>query len=231
MNLSFISDRVSIVRRGFTFVEAVIVLVLSTIVFYGVQAIFSHGIRTSMKGVDFLESTRAANALLRNLQQDLRESLIVQTPGGRRVVPSTVTGKFDPEAINGGPLGSEVKFGLIGATVTYKLMPSQTNSIISTGDQGYIVREEEVTGQPKKVREFGVPRVKKFEVVQLFRDQRVTQSSPPYSQGQLYVRFVIGSDDPRFPASTIQFGTLLSTSQLASTTWWNYMFPLPQSGG
>lgn len=83
----------NISNRGFTFVEAIMVTVIAVVVMLAVQNIFSHAVKSSLKGQDNLDSIRAASRILSELRKDLLEFKTIATEVGTVEIPSGVDEK------------------------------------------------------------------------------------------------------------------------------------------
>ncbi len=194
-------------RRGFTFVEAIMVTVIAVVVMLAVQNIFSHAVKSSLKGQDNLDSIRAASRILSELRKDLLEFKTIATEVGTVEIPVGV------DAIGAGVIYSSILF-------IEKKEETVTYSINEVGDKMFVEKVTQRIGASPKKESFGVPRMKAFEVVYV----KIENSSPAGSEfnGQLIVKLVVQSDDPRFPSKKIAVSSAFFPEKLQDSDW-NYL--------
>lgn len=201
--------------KGFTMAETLVVVLVGSLILIGFQNFFSQGVRSSLKGQDQLESIRAASQLFANLRKDLMACQSVQTDIPPVMLTSLSTALPSPLTF-----GDKVSFVQRNATTTYSM-------VTQPGGRGYISRQVFESGVLKETRSFAVPRMKRFETMQIYKDQQVAAGNPVFRQGQLLVRIAVESGDKRFPSGTVHLSSFFITSQLSATDWWNYYYPGP----
>lgn len=194
---------------GFSVVEITIVTILSAMIIVLIQSFFSHGVKTTLKGQDTLESTRAASLLFSQMRKDLMACQSVQTGAA-----SITMGMNAVDLPGGFPVSDTITFCNRNATTTY--------SLVVTPKGKYVLRTFTPSVGSTETRQFGVPRMKRFETTQIWKYNRIlsTISKP----GQVLVNVVIDSDDPRIPTKELKLSSIFVSQQLYSTNW-NYFFP------
>lgn len=197
--------------RGFTYVEALVVVLLCSLILGAAHAMFSQGVRSSVKGMDLLESIRAANEIFSNIRKDLRGSVQVNTSAPKITIPTGAAAFPDLTAA----MSDTLVFVQPVATVTYRL--------ISGAGGKYVEREENAAGTISK-RNFAVPRIRSFEAAKIGQMQRVAAGYDVFVQDQLFVRISVESSDPRFPGGKVDLSSFFVTGQLMQTAWWNYFY-------
>ncbi len=197
--------------RGFTYVEALVVMLLCSLILGAAHMIFSQGVRSSVKGMDLLESIRAANEIFSNIRKDLRGSVQVDASSPKITIPAGAAAFPDLTSA----MSDALIFVQPVATVTYRLLSG------AGGD--YVEREENAGGTVSK-RNFAVPRIRSFEAAKIGQMQRVAAGYDVFVQDQLFVRISVESSDPRFPGGKVDLSTFFVTGQLMQTAWWNYFY-------
>lgn len=195
-------------KKGFTFVEALIVTVIACGLMIVVQSIFSHTVRMTMKSQDNLDSIRAASQIFSSLRRDMLQFVSLSTAGARTTVP----------------LG-EVE---VPDTATYSEIlvlrrPTEriTYSLVDTGGKKYVERVLQSASLPAPQRKlFGVPRMKDFGVVYVIMPNQI--NSLVKNVGQLVVKIAIDSEDARFPSKEVKLTSTFFSDRLADSDW-NYL--------
>jgi len=201
-------------HRGFTMVELVVVVMIFSLIMLGIQSFFSAGIRSSLKGYDQLESIRAAGEIIRQMQKDIFACQSIDTEGIGLLMNESSKGEMPLETLLGKPLPKKITFSLRNATASY--------SFEQKGGRGFLERKFEETGKQLVTQRYAILRMKNFEVLQIFKDQQIAAGNMVFRQGQLFVRIVVESDDPKIPQGSVQLSTFFITSQFSQTNWWNY---------
>lgn len=192
--------------RGFSLVEIVIVAALASLMFFVVQAFFSHGVRSTVKGTDTLESIRAASSLFSSIKSDLGACFAVDTQG-----PTCSLTTADTTLPAAGVTFSNVLvFSQTGATVTYRL-----EAVGTSGSQ--VRRTEENLTLGTTTKTFGVPRMESFQA--LFIKKMHEIGSDQFELPQVLVRVVVKSTDPRFPSKEVALMSVFCSSQLSGSNW------------
>ena len=193
-------------KKAFTLVESVIVALLASLVMYAMQALFTHSVRSALKGEDSLDSIRAASKLFSSLQTDFMQLTNVSTQGaicsipiGTTSIPTTAT------------FSSILEIGNRVATVTYNII---------TNSGGKHIERIEQSGGVSKTKKFGIPRIKKFEVLIVQVNNKLGGSSKTNSQ--ILVNVVVKSQNKNFPSSEIKLSSFFFPDRL-TTTDWNYI--------
>ncbi|MBF0500946.1 MAG: prepilin-type N-terminal cleavage/methylation domain-containing protein [Candidatus Riflebacteria bacterium] len=202
-------------HQGFTLLETMVVVLVGSLILITFQTFFSQGVRSSMKGQDQLESIRAASQLFNQLRKDLMACQSVSTDIAPIILSVNDTSISTPITF-----GNKVLFTQRNATTTYSM-------VTLPDSRSYISRQFYAAGVLKESRQFAVPRMEKFETVQIFKDQQVIAGDPVFRQGQLLIRIAVKSNDKRFPGGTVHLSSFFITSQLSATDWWNYYYPGP----
>ena len=197
-------------RNGFSMVEAIIVTVLGAMMFFVVQAFFSHGVRSTVKGSDTLESIRAASSLFSSLKTDLGACFAVDTAGAYSSM-----GVADTDLPITATFSQELVFSMTGATATYRLEADPAGGF-------FVKRTEETLTSGTTTKSFGVLRMKRFEV--LFLNKMNKLGFLTFSLPQIVVQVVVDSSDPRFPAREVKLTSVFCSSQLSSSNWNPVMF-------
>lgn len=194
-------------RSGFTFVEAMIVTVIAVVVMMAIQSLFSHAVRSSLKGQDSLDTMRAASRIFSELRKDLLEFKSISTAVDS-VLISSDEDKIFPEAEYSTILQIERK----EETIVY--------SLCEVGGKKYVERASQKIGAPVRKVSFGVPRMKAFEVIYV-KVENLSAAGGELT-GQLNVNLVIQSDDPRFPSRKLSVSSAYFPEKLQETDW-NYL--------
>ncbi|MBF0409990.1 MAG: hypothetical protein HQM10_21785 [Candidatus Riflebacteria bacterium] len=201
--------------KGFTMVEALMVVLVGSFMMLTANFMLSQGVRTSLKGQDQLETIRAASSVFSQLRKDLLACDSVNTDNVHKVVTESDT-LLDLAA----PLPEKISFFIRNATTTYSLK-------IHPKGKSLVRHAYNALGVTERVDEFAIPRMKNFEAIKILKVQRVKTASPKFVQGQLFIRIAVESSDPNIGTSTIKLSSFFVTSQLSSTQWWNYHYPPP----
>ncbi len=196
-------------RRGFTLVELSIVAGLGVLLLLFVHQFFSSGVKNTLKGQDTLESIRAASLLFAHIRKDLLACQSVHT--GAASVTMGVAALDLPTSV---PPSDTLTFCARNATTTY--------SLVSTPQGKYVLRTFTPTVGSTETKTFGVPRMERFEVLQVWKNHRIL--STRIKPGQVLVHVVIDSNDPRIPTKEIRLSSVFISQQL-TTSDWNYFFP------
>lgn len=193
-------------NKGFTLVESVIVALLASLIMYAIQALFTHSVRSALKGEDSLDSMRAASKLFSSLQTDFLQLTNISTQGaicsipiGTNSIPTTAT------------YSSILEIGNRVATVTYNIV---------TDSSGKHIERVEQKGGTSKTRKFGIPRIKKFEVLIVQVNNKLGGADKINSQ--VLVNVVVKSQNKNFPSSEIKLSSFFFPDRL-TTTDWNYI--------
>ncbi|OQA06510.1 MAG: hypothetical protein BWY66_01823 [bacterium ADurb.Bin374] len=197
--------------RGFTYVETLVVVLLCSLILGAAHMLFSQGVRSSVKGMDLLESIRAANEVFSNIRKDLRGSVQVNAASPKITIPTGAA--VFPDLTSA--MSDTLIFVQPVATVTYRLL---------SGAGGHYIEREENTGGAVSKRNFAVPRIKSFEAAKIGQMQRVAAGYDVFVQDQLLVRISVESSDPRFPGGKVDLSSFFVTGQLMQTAWWNYFY-------
>lgn len=195
---------------AFTYVEALVVVLVGSMMFIAFDTLVSSGVRNSMKGMDIVDSIRAANQLFAQIRRDLRSSKTVNTSGTPLKLPVGTSALPDLST----NFGSDLEFASQNATISYNLR---------TLPQGpsYVTRQVLTEGTVTSTRDFAVPRIKLFRVAKISQDQRVKSGYQIFGQDQLYVQVELESNDPKFPKGRIALSSFFVTGQMTETGWWN----------
>ena len=192
-------------RAGFTLVEVIMVVVLGVLMMSTVQMFFARSVRNTMKGQDALESIRAASTLFSSMRNDLVKSHTIDT-----FVASVTMALADEDIPAAAGSSGKVLFGTRAASITYELKGP-------AGDK-YIEKKTE-TSTSTKFRKFGVPRMIKFEVLCVNKENII--GGVQFMQGHIVVHVVVQSDEKGFPSKEVELTTVFVPSQLSATNW-NY---------
>jgi len=203
---------VGVSSRGFTFVEMLVAVLLCGLVLGSAHSIFSQGVRSSVKGMDLLESIRAANEVFSQIRKDLRASIKADTSSPKLVIPMGELNFPDLTPV----LSDTLVFQQTSGTATY--------SLVSGSDGQFIRREEVIGGAVTSVRKFAVPRIKSFKTTKIGQKQRVAEGYDVFIQDQLFVQISVESNDPRFPGEKVDLSNFFVTGQLVQTAWWNNFY-------
>ncbi len=196
------------IRSGFTFVEAIVVTVIACSLMLVIQAIFSHTVRTAMKGQDNLDSIRAASQIFSSLRNDLLQFTSLSTAGARSAINLS-----DTEIPATATYSSILTLRRANERITY--------SLVDDGGKKYVQRVLQSTALPApQKRRFGVPRMKDFGVVYLRLTNRINLMNR--NSGQLLVRISVDSEDERFPSKEVNLVSTFFSERLVDTDW-NYM--------
>jgi type II secretory pathway pseudopilin PulG len=194
-------------RKAFTLVEAMMVTVIAVFVMMSMQGLFSHAVRSSLKGQDNLETMRAASRIFSELRKDLLEFKSLATAVDSVEIP-----------VDKWSIGDDIEFSTI-------LQIERKNEVIvyslcEENGRKYVERASQEPGSPVKRVSFGVPRMKSFEVVYLKIENNSLAGTE--KSGQIVVNLVIQSDDPRFPTQKLSVSSSYFPEKLQETDW-NYL--------
>jgi len=203
-------------RRGFSFVEIMIVTILSAMIIIFVQSFFSQGVKNTLKGTDTLESIRAASLLFSQIRKDLMACQSIQTGAA-----SLTMGVNAVDLPPGFPVSDTITFCARNATTTYTLVTAPRGK--------YILRVFTPTVGSTETKQFGVPRIKRFEATQIWKRYRIQIfplpiKSPTLKQGQVLVNVIVDSDDRRIVTKELQLSSIFVSQQMYPSNW-NYFFP------
>ncbi len=194
-------------RNGLTFVEAIIVTLISCGLMIVVHTVFSHTVRVTMKGQDNLDSIRAASQIFSTLRRDMLNFVTLSTAGARIDLPA---GQYE-----------------IPDTATYsKILTLKkhteriTWSLVDDGGKCYVERVLQVAGSPPEKRKFGVPRMKDFGVLYARVPNQI--NSMVKNAGQLIVKISIDSEDERFASKEVNLTSVFFSDRLTDSDW-NYL--------
>ncbi len=190
------------VRAAFTFVEAIIAVLVSCAVMLAVHLIFSHTVRVTMKVQDNLESTRAVSQIFSSLRNDLRD-FVSLSPGGAKIS----LGFGEVEVPETAEFSQTLKIRKQTERIIYRL--------IESGGKRYV--ERSVDGQDGQRRLFGVPRMKDFGVLYVKSQNRFDALLK--NVGQLIVRVTVDSEDQRFASKEVRITSVFFSDRLADDDW------------
>lgn len=192
-------------------IEILVVLVISTMVLFSMQAVFRSGVRSTVKGQDTLESIRAASVLFAQLRKDLLACKNINT-GAASLTLGIGVGL--PVTL---PVSDTIVFSHRNATMTYRFT--------LVDGRGFVQREEVRPSLAPEVRSYAVPRMKKFEALQLWKKHKAVVSSLSHMvSNQVLIRIEIDSQDPRFPSKSVHLSSFFTSNQKTSSDWWNYFY-------
>mgnify|MGYP001575093991 FL=1 len=201
-------------KRGFTLVEILVVLAISLMLLSAMQMLFSQGVRSTVKGQDTIDSIRAAGLLFSQLRKDLLACKFIDT--GTASVTVMVGAALPSPLV----YASQIIFSTRTATTTYRMVVS--------GGKGYVEREVKAPGKAPEVKPFAVPRMQKFQAVQIWTNHKTHSASlSKIVSNQILIRIEIDSMDPRFPSKTVHLDSFFTSNQKTSSDWWNYYYPNP----
>lgn len=196
--------------RGFTFVEALVVVVVGAMLLGIMYQIFSRSTRETLKGQDDLDTIREGSQLLGELKKDLLACHDLQ-------VQPTASFTLNPQdfQIPELPAGSDrILLFSPTATITYSLEGM-------AGGEHMVKRTEEVltaNGPITKSHTFGEKRVLDFRIGYVWKKQQI-QPGHSVSHGQAVVKLELDSKDERFPSRKLSWSTFLITPRMSSTQW------------
>ena len=193
-------------RRGFTLLEALIVVVIGSLLLTAFQTMSSQSVRSSVKGMDLVESIRLANEVFAQIRKDLRGSTRIITNAPDLVVPIGAT-TIDESAIR---YVHSFQFSQGPATISYSLVPGASGT-------GYVHRELLKDGVTES-KKFAVPKIKLFQVARIRQEQRIGKDPgfPVFFQDQFLVQIEVGAGDPRFPT---RLSSVFVSGQMEETGW------------
>jgi hypothetical protein len=204
--------------RGFTMVEALVMVVVGATLLIVMQTFFSRAVRTTMKGTDSLETIRAASVLMSQFGKDVAAAglVICSGPGpGPQVLSIPIGGTFSPTAV---ALCNTIEMAATIGTITYSFTPADL----------FVTRRVSSTTAPLQEKRFALPRLKEFGVARIQKEFSPFTTGPafPIPQGQILLRIKVSSDDPRFPAHELSVSSFFISSQMQATDW-NYYYNIP----
>ena len=198
-------------RRGFTLVETMFVVVIGSLLLTAFQTMSSQGVRSSVKGMDLVESIRSANEVFAQIRKDLRGSTRIITGMPDLVVPVGAS-VIDESGIR---YATSFQFAQGMATITYSLVPGASGT-------GYIHREFLKGGTTEK-KNFAVPKIRLFRVARIRQQQRIGKPEtgagggfPIFLQDQFLVQVEVETSDPRFPT---RLSSVFVSGQMEETGW------------
>lgn len=194
-------------NRAFTFVEALVVSVVAVVVMLSVQNLFSHAVRSSIKGQDNLDTMRAASRIFSELRKDLLEFRTIATS-----VDSVLIELSEDQLDSSYEYSSILQIERKEETIVY--------SLVDVDGRKFVERVSQKIGSKLSRSSFGVPRMKAFEV--LYVKVENDSAAGAEKSGQLLVNLVIQSDDPRFPSKKLSVSSSFFPEKLQETDW-NYL--------
>jgi len=197
-------------ERGFTLVEALVAVLVASMVILAVQTFFSHGVKTSIKGQDNLETIRAAAQIFHELRKDMLSCNKITVDDDASCTLNVGATSIPPMS----PNGTWIAFSVPGATITYSLQ-------LRADGKAFLEREFKA-GTNVTTSEFAVPRMIAFKVQLIWKIQQIFPGGP-FKQGQVLVTIELDSQDKRFPSKSLKLCSFFSTSQLSSSNW-NYFY-------
>ena len=193
--------------KGFTFVEAVIVTTIAVFIMLAVQQLFSHAVRSSLKGQDNLETMRAAGRIFSELRKDLLEFKTISTASASYHV------NLDQTTLTDNIQGSDIiQIERKNEVIIYSLYEEKGKK--------YIERASKKIGEQVRKKRFGVPRMQSFDIVYLKVDNKSGKGLE--KSGQIIVNLVIQSENKTFASKKLKVSTSYFPEKLQETDW-NYL--------
>ncbi|MBI3038208.1 hypothetical protein HYY75_04025 [bacterium] len=124
---------------GFSLVEAVVMIVVFSIIFMTFQAFFSHGVRSTMKGQDTLQAIRESSIIFSQLEKDFLASN--QIDAGAAILSLDISTQ-DLPPIGDPQYGNMLSLGSRNATVTYSLEGASEKYILRRMIKGNLPYQE-----------------------------------------------------------------------------------------
>lgn len=175
-----------------------------------IQNFYSQMVRTSLKGDDSLDSFRAAHRLFNSIKKDLESFDKVDTDGAicnvdvmQNSLPATATFSSKLTIAAG---RKRIEYSRIGNDEKFSIERTETDLLDNS----------------VKRREFGVAKIRSFEVLTIIKKQKKGNSESSFAQ--LMSNLVVKSDDQLFPAEEIRLTNTFFPEQLVSSSW-NYINP------
>lgn len=195
-------------NSGFTFVEILVVVIIASLLILFMQQLFSHTVKSTMRGQDSFDSYRAATRLFSALRDDLMASTGYQT--GENITWGLAT----TELPAGTAFSNIIEISHETATITY--------SLVDVSGARHIERVKQEIGGSTENRSFGIPRIQAFEVLRIDAENRLAGHTT--SAEQLLINVSVQSADPRFPSARIDFSSLFFPERRAHE-WidWNFV--------
>lgn len=195
-------------KCGFTFIEILVVVIITSILIIFMQQLFSHTVKSTMRGQDSFDSYRAATRLFSALRDDLMASTGYQT--SENITWSLAT----TELAAGTTFSNIIEISHETATITY--------SLVDVSGAKHIERVKQETGGGTETRSFGIPRIQAFEVLRIDAENRLAGHTT--AAEQLLINISVQSSDPRFPSARIDFSSLFFPERRAHE-WidWNFV--------
>ena len=183
------------------------VLVTAILIIF-MQSLFSHTVRSTMRGQDNFDSFRAASRLFTSLRTDLMGAISYQT-SEETLIP--MSQNFVDAAT---PLSDMLQISYPTATITYSLVDI-------SGDR-HVQRIIQMADGTTEQRDFGVPRMQAFEVLKIKSENLI--SAQNVVKEQLLINVSVQSEDPRFPTARIDFSSLFFPER-RENEWvdWNFI--------
>lgn len=198
-------------KCGFTFVESIIVAFIACSMMIIIQAFFSHGVRSTIKGSDTIESIRAASVLFTQMRKDLMACSFIETSGAITYMDVSATQLPDTATFS-----EQITFSTHVATITYFLTNDETG-------KKYVERRKlDISGTLER-KKFGVPRMKNFETLKLIKQNKIAGAH--WNPSQIIINVVVDSEDPRMPTKEIKLNSVFVSYQLAASNWNSVLFP------
>lgn len=197
-------------KNGVTTIELLVVLSAGCLLFLFMYNLFSHSVRSSMRGQDGFDSYRAANRLFDAFREDIMISIDYSFAATDYIIDWPLDDDIIPPAPAGFANGIVISHPT--ATVTYSF--DEINSLVR--------RTYQEVSQPIITSEFGVPRMQNFELLRLNVTNRL--SGLPADTEQILVNIVVQSEDLRFPSARIEFSSLFFPERRDNVfVDWNYL--------
>lgn len=197
-------------RAGFTFVEALVVTLLASLIMMAFQGFYTQMVRSSLKGDDSLDSFRAAHRLFLAIQKDLESfndistTAVTTVPAGSNLLPATTV--FASSLIINGK-NNKIAYNLTGTP------GKQTVERVETSTQN--------NSTQKKL--FGVSRIRGFEVAYIKKNELVGNSPKVFAQ--VLISVVVQSENAMFPTEEVKMTTTFFPEHLSASDW-NYPMDL-----
>ncbi len=191
---------------GFTFPEIVIVVCLVSMVLLTLFAFFSHGVRTTVKGKDRLDSIRAVTILLARMKEDLANCTAIQGTG-----PPLILYEEEDQLPDEAVFSPQLTFQTGKRRVTYRQEQAPG------GGSSWVERIVESPESGRQSERFGIPRIRTFELCHAVRAFRA--GTVPLAADLVFLNLVLDTNDPRFPGSRLNFRHVLVPNRLPGTDW------------
>lgn len=195
-------------RQAFTAIEVLVGVLVTAILIIFMQSLFSHTVRSTMRGQDNFDSFKAAGRLFTALRTDLMGAISYQT-SEETLLPLAQTSLASATL-----LSDMLQVSLPTATITY--------SLIDVAGDKHVQRMSQNADGTTEQRDFGVPRMQAFEVLKINSENVI--SARNIVKEQLLIRVSVQSEDPRFPSTRINFSSLFFPER-RENEWvdWNFL--------